>query len=406
MSPLLLRGLLAGVAASAFAHISSVASAQETTSLPQIDVDGTGGNVTPTTAGPVEGIRALTSTGATRTATPIEQVPNSVQVITRQLIDQQGAISQAEVFSNFAGVQSLPVLNFGQLNHKVRGFPAERLTRRPAELLRCGSARPPGQCRAHRAHARPAGPALFRRRQRHRRCAQRRLQAADRPPLRRVRHHRRRTQLLDTLVRHQPAAQYGRHRALPHHRPDRGGPLQHRRDRSPQPVDQSDADLHQQCRDIADHPGQLFPPRTAGLFRPAGGGHARPVGDLHPRHAVPRQSGDPEGVVRPRVADAALRPRLQRDLVDLHHRADRDVGFQRALPGPYFQHAVGGGVHLRRLQLPDPRTPERDELQHQYRRPLPDRAGAASAPRRRRLQPGRRAWAACGAISSARRSTS
>ncbi|WP_296576159.1 TonB-dependent siderophore receptor [Phreatobacter sp.] len=128
MSSILMRGLLAGVATCALAHISTVASAQETTPLPQIDVEGASRNVTPTTAGPVQGIRALTTTGATRTETPIEQVPNSVQVIPRQLIEQQGALSQAEVFANFAGVQSLPTINYGQLNHKARGFPAERLT--------------------------------------------------------------------------------------------------------------------------------------------------------------------------------------------------------------------------------------------------------------------------------------
>lgn len=129
MRSVTLRALLASVAVCALQPVlPAAAQSSPTTPLPQIDVESAGRDATPTTAGPVQGIRALTSTGATRTETPVEQVPNSIQIIPRQLIDQQGAISQAEVFANFAGVQSLPVINFGQLNHKVRGFPAERLT--------------------------------------------------------------------------------------------------------------------------------------------------------------------------------------------------------------------------------------------------------------------------------------
>jgi iron complex outermembrane receptor protein len=128
MSPIVLRSLLAGVAACALALTANRASGQEATPLPQIDIEGARRGVTPTTAGPVDGIRALTTAGATKTDTPIERVPNSIQVLPRQLLDQQGALSQAEAFQNFAGVQPLPVINFGQLNHKVRGFAAERLT--------------------------------------------------------------------------------------------------------------------------------------------------------------------------------------------------------------------------------------------------------------------------------------
>ncbi|MCZ8321030.1 MAG: TonB-dependent siderophore receptor [Novosphingobium sp.] len=123
-----MRSLLAGVAACALALTANRASGQEATPLPQIDIEGARRGTTPTTAGPVDGIRAVTSTSATKTETPIEQIPNSIQVISRQLIEQQGALTQSEVFQNFAGVQPLPTINYGQLNHKVRGFAAERLT--------------------------------------------------------------------------------------------------------------------------------------------------------------------------------------------------------------------------------------------------------------------------------------
>ncbi len=137
--------------------------------------------------------------------------------------------------------------------------------RRPAQLLRRWRPRPAGQRRADRAPAWPASRALFRRRQCHRRCHQCRLEAADGPPLRRVWHHGGRPQLLFAVVRHQSAPQHRRDGAVPHHRPVRGDPVQHPGSRPSEPFHQSDPDVHQQCRDIADHSGQLLPPRPAGL---------------------------------------------------------------------------------------------------------------------------------------------
>ncbi|QCK88050.1 TonB-dependent siderophore receptor [Phreatobacter aquaticus] len=132
MSRTLLRALLASTALSALAPLSAAMAQQsQPTALPQVDVQSTqqdGAGTERTTAGPVQGIRATTSQSATKTQTPIEQVPISIQVIPRQLIDQQGALSQTEAFQNLAGFQALPVINYGQQNHKVRGFAAERLT--------------------------------------------------------------------------------------------------------------------------------------------------------------------------------------------------------------------------------------------------------------------------------------
>jgi iron complex outermembrane receptor protein len=78
-----------------------------------------------TTAGPVRGYQALTAR-ATRLDTPIQQLPISVQVIPRKVIDDQNAISQSEVFRNVSNVQPLNPLFAGQVGPLIRGMPAER----------------------------------------------------------------------------------------------------------------------------------------------------------------------------------------------------------------------------------------------------------------------------------------
>jgi iron complex outermembrane receptor protein len=82
--------------------------------------------VTLTTAGPVIGYRALTSVSATKTNTPIEQIPQSVVVIPRSVIDDQHPISQSEAFRNVSAVSGLPANEFLGYAYKVRGFPADR----------------------------------------------------------------------------------------------------------------------------------------------------------------------------------------------------------------------------------------------------------------------------------------
>lgn len=117
--------------ATAYALVLSASSIHAQETLPETVVtaeqggDSTGVPVERTTAGPVQGYRALTSTSATRTQTPLQQTPVSAQVITRKLIDDQGATSVSEALQNVSGVQPLNVLTFGQLNPKVRGFSGE-----------------------------------------------------------------------------------------------------------------------------------------------------------------------------------------------------------------------------------------------------------------------------------------
>lgn len=79
-----------------------------------------------TTAGPVRGYQALTSSSVTRTDTPIEQVPQSIVVLPRRVIEDQGATTQSEAFRNVSGVQPLSPNSAGQGGPSVRGFAAER----------------------------------------------------------------------------------------------------------------------------------------------------------------------------------------------------------------------------------------------------------------------------------------
>lgn len=82
-----------------------------------------------TTAGPVYGYQALSATSSTKTATPIEQIPQSIQVIPRSVIEDQGNRSMTETLRNVSNVQGRNDLNIGNTELqqlKLRGFPAEQ----------------------------------------------------------------------------------------------------------------------------------------------------------------------------------------------------------------------------------------------------------------------------------------
>jgi iron complex outermembrane receptor protein len=82
--------------------------------------------VSRTTAGPVIGYQALTAVTGTKTATPIEQIPQTVIVLPRSVIDDQKPISQNDLLHNISDVAGMqdnaPYGNY----YKVRGFLAER----------------------------------------------------------------------------------------------------------------------------------------------------------------------------------------------------------------------------------------------------------------------------------------
>ena len=102
--------------------------AQAQVVLPQIKViaDQTavdnGPVVTETTAGPVRGYQALTATTATRTSTPIEQIPQSIDVVPRSVIDDQQTLTISEALQNVSGVSGFSPLFLYGVNYKIRGF--------------------------------------------------------------------------------------------------------------------------------------------------------------------------------------------------------------------------------------------------------------------------------------------
>lgn len=68
------------------------------------------------------------SGSATRTATPLDEIPQSIQVLDRGLIDDQQSLTLTEVLANASGVRSQPLLNRNLdpgSERKIRGFQAE-----------------------------------------------------------------------------------------------------------------------------------------------------------------------------------------------------------------------------------------------------------------------------------------
>lgn len=80
-----------------------------------------------TTAGPVDGYRALTAISATKTATPIDDLPQSIQVIPRSVIDDQGSVTLSEAMQNVSSVAPTnPLRTPGYDYVTIRGFEAEQ----------------------------------------------------------------------------------------------------------------------------------------------------------------------------------------------------------------------------------------------------------------------------------------
>lgn len=102
-----------------------------TETLPPVVVQGNLVPIEETTAGPVQGYRALTASSATRTSTPLEQLPQNIVVIPRSVIDSQSNITLSETLRNVSNVQPMNSLNIGnveQVPYKIRGFGAELWT--------------------------------------------------------------------------------------------------------------------------------------------------------------------------------------------------------------------------------------------------------------------------------------
>ena len=72
--------------------------------------------------GPVEGYKASRSATATKTDTPIIDVPQSIQVVPREVIEDQKATSLADVAKNVSGVQASGTFGNRAEALRVRGF--------------------------------------------------------------------------------------------------------------------------------------------------------------------------------------------------------------------------------------------------------------------------------------------
>ena len=82
-----------------------------------------------TTAGAVQGYRALSAVSATKTDTAIERIPQSIQVVPRSLIDDQRNLSVTEAVQNVSNVQAPNTYGIGNSDLqpvKIRGFGAEQ----------------------------------------------------------------------------------------------------------------------------------------------------------------------------------------------------------------------------------------------------------------------------------------
>jgi iron complex outermembrane receptor protein len=111
--------------ASTFLTAPAFAQAQTQTTLPPLVIEGKKRGED-TTAGPVDGYKALTSTSATLTETPLKEVPQSIQVLPRRLIDDQGITSIGEALKNVSGAVGQHPLQTPVYNtNYIRGFASE-----------------------------------------------------------------------------------------------------------------------------------------------------------------------------------------------------------------------------------------------------------------------------------------
>ncbi|RHZ91285.1 TonB-dependent siderophore receptor [Cereibacter sphaeroides] len=74
----------------------------------------------------IDGYRANTVSSATRTATPLQQTPQSVQVLSPELLEDQAVTSMSEALGNVSGAQgTIPLQTPAFESTLLRGFPAE-----------------------------------------------------------------------------------------------------------------------------------------------------------------------------------------------------------------------------------------------------------------------------------------
>lgn len=100
--------------------------AQETITLENILI--TSDITSETTAGDTKGYESLTADSATKTRTLLKEIPKSIQVINREIMDDQNVQSISEALHNSSGVvTNNPLTTPGWDGTLVRGFAAEQL---------------------------------------------------------------------------------------------------------------------------------------------------------------------------------------------------------------------------------------------------------------------------------------
>lgn len=132
----MLPGFRALCATTCLAGIPAIAVAQSVVQLPPVEVIGTAPDnksvpVENTTAGAVQGFRALTASSATKTDTPLERVPQNIVVVPRSVIDSQVSTSVSEAARNVSNVVPVDTRTIGNTDLwqlRIRGFPAELWT--------------------------------------------------------------------------------------------------------------------------------------------------------------------------------------------------------------------------------------------------------------------------------------
>ncbi|MEM7056544.1 MAG: TonB-dependent siderophore receptor [Pseudomonadota bacterium] len=121
-----LKSSVAVIAAIIAVPCAAIAQTETEPDLKGADIVVTG-DVEQTTAGPVDGFQALTTDAATGTETPIKEVPQSVTVIPRSVLDSQQVRSTGAALRNVAAVQpnderSTPAFD----GTRLRGFQTEQ----------------------------------------------------------------------------------------------------------------------------------------------------------------------------------------------------------------------------------------------------------------------------------------
>lgn len=117
------------IAGGAYAQQSNTGARQADAPLPEIKVTSTQDKETAT--GPVEGYVAKRSATGTKTDTPIIETPASIQVISRQVLEDQSALNLKDAYENISGVQQAGnTLNAqSEVLPVIRGFESPALMR-------------------------------------------------------------------------------------------------------------------------------------------------------------------------------------------------------------------------------------------------------------------------------------